>query len=90
MVPLLRMLESRGLSLSDAEAAGFHLLAQAAKRCLGCGERVACIRWLKWRGRCARTPLCPNGAYLEALRSRSQPASTSRWSASTSSCAKPR
>ena len=46
MVPLLRMLEFKNLSLSDAEARGFRTLAEAAKRCARCTDRTACIRWL--------------------------------------------
>jgi len=70
MVPLLGMLERRGLSLSDAEAGGFQELARAAQRCLACMDRNACIRWLKWQGRYGRAPLCPNTAYLERLKER--------------------
>lgn len=73
MVPLLRMLETRGLSLSDAEAAGFHELAGAAQRCQRCTDTNACIRWLKWRGRYGRTPRCLNAGYFDELRERSRP-----------------
>ena len=73
MVPLLRMLELKNLSLSDAEAGGFHRLAEAAKRCLRCAERTACIRWLKWRGRYGHAPQCPNTLYMEELRQSRRP-----------------
>jgi hypothetical protein len=73
MVPLLRMLEFRGLSLTDAEAAGFHLLAAAAQRCRRCMDRDACVRWLKWQGRYGRAPLCPNAPYMEELKERRRP-----------------
>ena len=68
MLPLLRMLEFKQLSLSDAEAGGFRQLREAAKRCLLCAERTACIRWLKWHGRYGRAPTCLNAGYLETLK----------------------
>lgn len=70
MVPLLHMLETCGLSLHDAEAAGFRELADAARRCQRCMDRNACVRWLKWRGRYGRYPLCLNSAYLRRLKER--------------------
>lgn len=73
MIPLLRMLELRGLSLSDAESGGFEQLAQAAQRCRRCSDTDACIRWLKWRGRHGRAPLCPNAAYIDELKERRRP-----------------
>jgi Family of unknown function (DUF6455) len=73
MVPLLRMLDFRGLSLSDAEAAGFQELARAAQRCRRCANTAACIRWLKWHGRYGCTPLCPNAGYFERLKERFRP-----------------
>jgi hypothetical protein len=73
MVPLLRMLEFKNLSLSDAEARGFRSLAEAAKRCARCTDRTACIRWLKWRGRHGRAPECLNASYLEELKARARP-----------------
>jgi Family of unknown function (DUF6455) len=73
MLPLLRMLDFRGLSLRDAEAAGFHRLAQAAQRCQACPDSTACIRWLKWRGKHGRAPLCPNAPYMEELKERRGP-----------------
>jgi hypothetical protein len=73
MLPLLRMLDFRGLSLSDAEAGGFHDLAAAARRCQRCADMSACIRWLKWHGRYGRRPSCPNSGYFERLRERYRP-----------------
>jgi hypothetical protein len=73
MVPLLGMLEFKNLSLSDAEAGGFHRLAEAAKRCLRCTERTACIRWLKWRGRYGPAPECLNALYIEELKESRRP-----------------
>ena len=73
MVPLLRMLETRGLSLGDAEAAGFPELAEAVQRCRRCADTDACIRWLKWHGRYGRLPLCPNADYFQRLRARARP-----------------
>lgn len=73
MIPFLRMLDFRGLSLTDAEAGGFHRLSEAARRCQRCGDRTACIRWLKWHGRYGRAPLCPNTIYIEELRESRRP-----------------
>ena len=73
MLPLLRMLELKNLSLSDAEASGFRKLEQAAKRCARCTDAMACIRWLKWHGRCGPAPLCVNAAYFEELRAHTRP-----------------
>ena len=73
MLPLLRMLEFKNLSLSDAEAAGFRQLGEAAKRCLRCMDRTTCIRWLKWRGRHGPAPACLNALYLEELAQRRMP-----------------
>ena len=73
MLPLLRMLEYKNLSLSDAEAGGFQGLAAAAQRCLRCPEKGACIRWLKWHGHYGRAPLCPNAAYMEQLKEQRRP-----------------
>lgn len=73
MLPLLRMLDFRGLSLSDAGGADFRALADAARRCVCCADRTACIRWLKWRGRYAPAPPCPNALYIEELRERRTP-----------------
>ena len=70
MIPLLRMLEQRGLSLSDAEAAGFRELGQAARRCQRCTSAIDCVRWLRWQGRSGEAPLCPNGSYLDWLKVR--------------------
>jgi len=70
MVPLLRMLEFKNLSLSDAEAAGFHELAGAAQRCLRCPDATACNRWLKWRGRYGSAPQCLNASYFDWLKER--------------------
>lgn len=67
MIPLLAMLELRGLSLADAEAEGYPGLALAAARCRACKETDACVRWLKWRGRHGQPPDCANGAYFDAL-----------------------
>ena len=72
MVPLLRMLELCGLSLGDAESAGFEELAQAARRCQRCQEKSSCIRWLKWRGRYGEAPACLNSAYFASLKARSR------------------
>ena len=72
MIPLLRMLDFRGLSLSDAEAGGFQSLAAAAQRCQRCADMTACIRWLKWHGRFGRHPYCANVRYFEYLRSRAR------------------
>ena len=74
MVPLLRMLETCGLSLHDAEAAGFRELSDAARRCQRCYDRIPCIRWLKWQGKYGRFPLCPNADYLHWLKQRVRPA----------------
>jgi len=71
MLPLLGMLEFNELSLSEAEAAGFRQLGEAAKRCMRCMDRTACIRWLKCRGRYGPAPACPNAGYLEELKWRS-------------------
>ena len=68
MIPLLRMLDFRGLSLSDAKAGGFQDLAAAAQRCQRCADMTACIRWLKWHGRYGYRPACPNSAYFERLK----------------------
>jgi uncharacterized protein DUF6455 len=73
MVLLLRMLEKQGLSLSDAEAAGFPELGQAARRCLRCTDTTACTRWLKWQGRYGRAPQCMNIGYFEKLKERFRP-----------------
>lgn len=73
MLPLLRMLELKNLSMSDAEAGGFDKLAEAAKRCARCTDAMACIRWLKWHGRYGPAPLCVNVAYFDALRARARP-----------------
>ena len=70
MIPLLRMLELRGLSLSDAESGGFQELAQAAQHCNRCTDTDACIRWVKWHGRLGHHPYCANVRYFEYLRSR--------------------
>ena len=70
MLPLLRMLELKNLSLSDAEAGGFRRLGEAARRCARCVDRTVCIRWLKWHGRYGPPPLCANEPYLEELRQR--------------------
>jgi hypothetical protein len=75
MVPFLRMLETQGLSLGDAEAAGFRELGAAVRRCRRCTDTTACIRWLKWQGRAGhRTPLCLNADYLQQLKERRRPA----------------
>jgi hypothetical protein len=68
MLPLFRMLDFRGLSLADAEAAGFHDLAAAAQRCQRCADMSACTRWLKWYGRYGLRPSCPNSGYFERLK----------------------
>ena len=73
MLPLLRMLELKNLSMSDAEAGGFGKLAEAAKRCARCTAAMACIRWLKWHGRYGPAPLCVNVAYFDELRARARP-----------------
>lgn len=70
MVPLLRMLDFHGFSLSDAEAGGFEELADAAARCRRCLETNACIRWLKWHGRNGQAPCCLNAGYFHWLRKR--------------------
>ena len=72
MIPLLRMLDLRGLSLSDAESGGYEELAQAAQRCNRCRDTDACIRWIKWRGRGGRHPFCANVRYFEYLGSRAR------------------
>ena len=69
MIPLLGMLELRGLSLADAEAAGYPGLASAAARCRICPDSDACIRWLKWRGHHGPAPACANTRYLDELKS---------------------
>ncbi len=69
MVPLLAMLELRGLSLTDAEAGGYPDLARAAARCRACQDTDACIHWLKWRGRYGRPPACANARYMDELKS---------------------
>jgi hypothetical protein len=68
MLPLLRMLEFKNLSLGNAEAGGFRQLGEAARRCVQCIDRTACIRWLKWHGRHGPAPACANAPYLEELR----------------------
>jgi hypothetical protein len=73
MVPLLRMLEYKNLSLRDAEAAGLHQLARAARRCLRCLDTDACVRWLKWHGTYGSAPACLNTDYFEWLKERSRP-----------------
>ena len=73
MLPFLRMLEFRGLSLSDAESGGFHRLAEASRRCRHCADATACVRWLKWRGRYGEAPSCPNTLYFEELKERRRP-----------------
>lgn len=73
MVLLLRMLETQGLSLSDAESGGFQDLAEAARRCQRCLDTNACIRWLKWRGRYGRSPVCMNVSYFDRLKERAKP-----------------
>ena len=73
MIPLLRMLEYKNLSLRDAEAAGFHELADAAKRCQRCPDTTACVRWLRWRGAYGRAPWCLNAGYFDWLKERSRP-----------------
>jgi Family of unknown function (DUF6455) len=70
MIPLLRMLELCGLSLSDAESGGFEELAQAARRCQRCRKKNPCIRWLQWRGRYGEAPACLNSGYFVSLRAR--------------------
>lgn len=70
MVPFLRMLESQGLSLRDAEAGGRAELAMAVRRCQRCAEKAACIQWLEWRGRDARAPQCTIASYVAGLRAR--------------------
>ena len=73
MLPLLGMLEFQNLSLADAEAAGFHRLAEAARRCRRCTDATACVHWLKWRGGYGRAPECLNASYLELLKARARP-----------------
>ncbi|HEY3073740.1 MAG TPA: DUF6455 family protein [Burkholderiales bacterium] len=75
MIAFFRMLEQYGLSLRDAEAGGYRDLAQAAQHCLHCPDSVACTRWLKWRGRYGRTPLCSNADYFSRLQGRFKVAS---------------
>lgn len=69
MIPLLGMLEMRGLSLTDAEAGGYLGLARAAERCRICQDTDTCLRWLKWRGRHGRAPACANTRYVDELKS---------------------
>ncbi len=69
MIPLLAMLEVRGLSLADAEAEGYVGLARAAGRCRICQDADACLRWLKWRGHYGRAPACANTRYIDELKS---------------------
>ena len=71
MIPLLRMLEFKNLSLGDAEAAGFEQLSGAAQRCLRCLDKSTCTRWLRWQGRYGRAPLCLNADYFDWLKRRS-------------------
>ncbi|HSA89220.1 MAG TPA: DUF6455 family protein [Burkholderiales bacterium] len=73
MLPLLRMLEFRGLSLADAEAGGFQGLAAAARRCQRCDDTHVCVRWMKWHGRYGCRPCCPNSGYFEGLKERYAP-----------------
>lgn len=70
MIPLLRMLESQGLSLQDAEGAGGKLLGDAVRRCQYCLDIDTCIRWLKWDGRQGPSPVCTNMRYFEMLKAR--------------------
>jgi hypothetical protein len=69
VIPLLAMLEVRGLSLADAEAEGYLGLARAVERCRICQDTDACLRWLKWRGHYGRAPTCANTRYVDELKS---------------------
>jgi hypothetical protein len=74
MLLFFRMLEQRGLEIADAESGGFAELARGVQACRSCGHTRACVRWLKWRGRLAPAPLCPNAAYFDGLEKRRRPA----------------
>ena len=70
MLPFFRMLESRGLEIVEAESAGFAELARSVQTCRSCAHTCDCVRWLKWRGRLAPAPLCPNAGYFDGLEKR--------------------
>jgi hypothetical protein len=75
MERFLAMLEHRGLSLADAEAAGRDDLVRAARRCRRCLAGNYCAQWLGSYGRWGVAPPCPIGGYFDslALRRAAQP-----------------
>ena len=75
MLLFFRMLEQRGLDIADAEGAGFAGLARGVQACRSCAHTRARLRWLKWRGKLAPAPLCPNASYLGGLEKRRRSAS---------------
>lgn len=73
--PLLldEMLARRGVELPGGVSAGSaYEMAQAARRCAGCGARGACRNWLDSGARSGSEEFCPNYAFIE--RARHEPA----------------
>lgn len=66
-LPFFSVLQGRRISVKQAEeAAGFHELVAAVRRCAMCSEKVACSRSLSGRGTRTTAPGCPNAGFFEA------------------------